>query len=207
MTSDIVILKLLGSDELVKVLVCASGNSRGARYWTDCKPDMPMYKPPVALMKIGAGGDREYFWPEDCEEVGRIGHFESKKGRWDEVEFADAATEADMMYALAWGLADTPKKEKRLRIDLWHVGNDHIRGGKKQELPQIHLDNLKVLLSLFSDEKPIDRLMKAEAFRELGMFDQALKTLEFEFDEDFQITRDAIKELAMTGSVQVTELK
>jgi len=207
MTSDIVILKLLGSEELVKVFVCASGNSHGARYWSDCKPDMPMYKAPAALMKIEDGEDRKLFWREDCEEVGRIGHFESKKGLWDDVEFADAATEADMMYALAWGVADTPKKEKRLRIDLWHGGNDHIRSGKKQELPQMHLDNLKVLLSFFSDEKPMDRLMKAEAFRELGMFDQALKTLEFEFDEDFQFTRDAIKELALARSVHVTELK
>ena len=207
MTSDIVILKLLGSEELVKVFVCASGNSHGARYWSDCKPDMPMYKAPAALMKIEDGEDRKLFWREDCEEVGRIGHFESKKGLWDDVEFADAATEADMMYALAWGLADTPKKEKRLRIDLWHVGNDHIRCGKKQALPQMHLDNLKALLNFFSDEKPTDQLMKAEAFRELGMFDQALKTLEFEFDEDFQFTRDAIKELALARSVHVTELK
>jgi hypothetical protein len=166
-----------------------------------------MYQCPDALMKIGSGDCGELFWREDCEEVARIGPGASKGGKWEDVEYADAATEGDMMYALAWGLADTSEKEKRLRIDLWHAGNDHIRDGKKQELPQVHLDNLKMLLGLFSEEQPIERLMKAEAFRELGMFNQALKTLEIEFDEDFQFTRDSIKKLSLDGSVKVTELK
>jgi hypothetical protein len=207
MTSDIVILKRLGSDELVKVIECASGNSHGARYWTDFKPDMQMYKYPDELLRIGEGNDVELFWRVDCEEVGRISHFESKGGKWDDVEFADVATESEMMYALAWGIADTPRKDKSLRMDLWHAGNDHIRDGRTKELPQVHLDKLKILLGMISEEQPIDRLMKAEVYRELGQFDVSPKTLKNKFEGDFQHIHNWIKELALAGMVQVYEIR
>jgi hypothetical protein len=207
MTFDIVILKRSGSDELVKVTECASGNSHGARYWTDFKPDMPMYKYPDELLRIGEGNEIELFWREDCEEVARISHFESKGGKWDDVEFAEAATESDMMYALAWGIADTPKKEKALRMDFWHAGNDHIRYEGDKKLPQVHLDNLKILVGMISGEEPIDRLMKAEIYRELGMFEEALKTLDYKFEGDFQYIHDCLVELSLACSVRVREIK
>lgn len=204
MTFDTVILKLPRSEELVKIMSCSSGNSRGARYWTDGKIDAPMFRSRHALMKTREDG--LLFWVEDCKEVARVSHSERITDQWKEVDRPNPATEADFMYAIAWGFGDTPKKEKRLRIDLWHAGNDHLRSGEKQALPVIHLENLKNLLSLLSEENQMERLMKAEVYRELGMFDQSLKTLDFEFEENFHITRNALMKLALAKSAQVAEI-
>ena len=74
-------------------------------------------------------------------------------------------------------------EEKQLRIDCWHHLHDVIRPGHRRKSPSVAVrnadlaGNLSRLVELLDDAKPRDRLLKAEAFRELGAFDRCLELL------------------------------
>lgn len=76
---------------------------------------------------------------------------------------------------------DAAQREKRIRIEFWHYLNDTVfDGAQDANLQQELTDNLlKLILSLDTKER-VDKLLCAEAFRELHQFYQSVELLRTE---------------------------
>ncbi len=66
----------------------------------------------------------------------------------------------------------------------WWAANDARReGGHVMPITEIETENLRSPLPLLNEEKDNDRMVKAEALRELGMFEAAEVLLAKRFEE------------------------
>ena len=70
-------------------------------------------------------------------------------------------------------------RERYLRLHTWWTGNDEHRRNTEVQMYMTDADkaNLEVLIELLDDENQSDLLMKAEAYRELGKFEEAKEVL------------------------------
>lgn len=75
--------------------------------------------------------------------------------------------------ALRLGLADSPRRERILRLRLWHMLNHRFRGGARRPAGGSFRSNLLRLAALLDPER--DRFLQAELAREAGLFEQALE--------------------------------
>jgi hypothetical protein len=162
-----------------------SGNTFGARVWTDGKQVAPMLPRPPAVVKCRHC--QECYWLSEAEEVGVVDQW-SEGGKQVDPAWATAAevlepTEGEYHRALASGLATTPEQERNLRVLAWWRSNDAFRGD-----PAVHVrratrgsakrrENLEVLARLLDEGDESDCLMKAEVLRELGKFEAAKQIL------------------------------
>ena len=90
------------------------------------------------------------------------------------------------------------EREIYLRIELFWLANDRARLGRTElELPQEARANIYALFNLLDDADEHERLLKAEAARELGQFELAVTLLTFPFrDRDLECDASVITELA-----------
>ena len=176
-----------------------SGNTIGARYWTDGKMDAPMFPENPALVRC-AHCQTLLWLPEVTEH-----EFATPPAMFETVKDAldpTAPTEADYLEAIASGLAPDQEREIYCRLHAWHRFNDARRNQKNAaelgELSDVAASNMKALFALLDRIKPAERLMRAEIARELGRFPEALGLLKLKFDfgEDYQATAERIRELA-----------
>jgi hypothetical protein len=197
-----VVLKTRKGGSLVKIATITSGNTLGARYWTDGKCEAPMLPENPWLRKHPTTG--EMFWSNECEEV-------AEEDPWGEeyadVPFAAAPTLPDYQSALAAGLGDSPKKERYLRTHAWWAANDAVRhdGGGAPDTTADG-ENLKALVAMLDLGDPNQRLMAAEAWRELGAFDECLELLRFEFPQPYMKAVELIRRLAQERNKKVQPL-
>ena len=146
----------------------ASGNTFGARSWTDGWRDAPMLpdRPPV----VRCGGCGEPFWRNEARVVPA-----PETGRSKDTL---AARPEDLRRLLVSAGRDTAK-EKTLRTRLWWLANASRREGAAPaasvEWTSTDRENLVRLTEILDERQPGERLRKAEAFRELGRFDEAGK--------------------------------
>ncbi len=199
-----VVLKIPTTGTLVKIETLSSGNTFGARYWTDGKREAPMLPDQPWLQRLPRNG--EFFWTDECEQFGQEVPWESAS-EFANVPFAVEPTIKGYNRALAGGIASTPAKERYIRTRLWWALNDPLRHGKRRtSKAEMDRDNLHKLLSLLEESDPGDRLMAAELCRELGNFSRASDLLEFNFPEDFEHSANVIKMLTKKGDVLVREV-
>jgi hypothetical protein len=94
-----------------------------------------------------------------------------------------------------------------LRVQAWHFGNKQ-RRGKAEQAPftDVELANMSALADLLDLQDPHSRVMKAELYRELGQFEQAMKTLDFMFDAQVEPIVDKIKKQAEQQSTQIVKV-
>ncbi len=65
---------------------------------------------------------------------------------------------------------------------------------------------MKALSRLLATEDPEQRIMKAELARELGLFDETERLLDFPFEEDHMPTVRLIRDLALEQDRSVAEV-
>src|SRR5690606_35989174 len=106
--------------------------------------------------------------------------------KWDHLKFAQEPAEEDYLAALSSGIASSEIKLRYIRTRLWWLGNDPVRAGRAERLPERHLENVAELVSLLDDEEPHQRFTKAEGLRELGRFEECPALLEYEFPEGYE---------------------
>lgn len=196
-----------GCKNPVKLSTIASGNTCGATFWTDGKREAPMMPDQPWLLKSPSEG--VLFWADECEKVGQLDPFRGAKEKsedWSRLEYAEEPSEADYFAALSSGIADTDNKIRYLRMRLWWTGNDRIRCGESQQLTDAHFRNLEAFSVLLSDSDHNQRLMKAEAMRELSRFDEALSLLNFAYSDDYSHAVARIRELATSKHAEVAKL-
>ena len=188
-----------------------SGNTIGAKFWTDGKMEAPMLPEIPIITKCGKCNS--IFWIKDAEKIGEISPFAEAMEdaevppEWRNSQRISKLDKTSLIEALNTEIAKSSKDEKYLRVRLWWGINDEIRKGL-QNIPEkdkpVFKENLEKLISLLGDEDPQERVMKAEAYREMGVFDQVSPLLQ-ELPEKFQRAAEKIKNLSEQNKIIVSE--
>jgi hypothetical protein len=187
------ILKTRLTGSLVKITTICSGNTFGARFWTDGKCEAPML-PDQPWLRV-LPGNSELFWTDECEEVGDENLWGGANDFAD-VPFAAEPTIEDYDRAMETGMATSADKERYLRTRRWWAANDPLRKGLTTAATDpTHRANLLTLLTLLDVSAPDQRLISAEIHRELGDFSRAATLLAFQFPKDYDHAVDLIRVL------------
>jgi hypothetical protein len=166
-----------------------SGNTIGARFWTDGKREAKMLPDHPALVKCPACS--RLFLVDEAKKV--ESGFEAAKGKQQVMP----PTGQELLAYLAG--ANLPKeKEVYLRMRAWWAANDGWRWvpNSKSAFSSDQVRNLEALSALFDESLPCHRILKAEIGRELGRFDECLLLLSYQFEPDYDWAVGFIKKLA-----------
>lgn len=195
----------------MRVPTLLSGNTLGARWWTDGRMIAPMLPSLPAITRCHGCG--RYFWISEAKGIGYIHYgLEEPPPEWKAARRARELSEQEYLEAIQSGLARTRKQELYLRIWAWWASNDPLRftGLDETQTPPRRspeaLMNLERLLELLDETHPAERLQKAEVLRELERFDEALRLLEFDFPDQYEKVTSLIRELAQRKDPLVREI-
>jgi len=150
-------------------------------------------------------------WIDEQRQVGETYQPQSLKNR-DADKFADARpastpTLQDYAGFLKAGVSDK-QKERYVRLRIWWAGNDPRReSGQSTPLDSFETENLRAFVMLLDEAEINDRIMKAEALRELGEFTNAQKLLATEIDDELIQVVSIIRNLNQMGITTVAEMK
>ncbi len=168
-------------DALAKHGTFLSGNTFGARLFTDGKRVAPMLPLPPAVVRCQRC--RRFYWLEAAEGRGLLGRFSPAPAQDPAtIPEVEEPTEGEYYEALEAGLASGPEQEKTLRLlALWRR-NDAFREEPPSAVagtasPSAWRRNLEALHALVDEASDDDRLLKAEVLRELGEFASAIEIL------------------------------
>ncbi len=141
-----------------------SGNTFGAKYWTDGKREARMLPDSFWLVKC-----------PHCNVLLWIDEQEKTKRKPNAKYYIEPSLED--YYKILQKDTLSEEKERYLRIRAWWKSNDKRRRSQNHlPLSLEEKDNLKALFELLSTTK--NYFMKAEIKRELGEFDKAKKILD-----------------------------
>jgi hypothetical protein len=161
-----------------------SGNTLGARVWTDGKQMAPMLPSPPEVVQCHACPTA--YWLRSAKVVSGPDRAMSVGS---DVPRVEEPSEQEYYDAIAAGLAKSAEEEVRLRVLAWWRANDELRSYEEgvrlpqRQLAQAFRENVETLVSLLANEQT-DLLMRAEALRQLGRFDDAervLRAVELEY--------------------------
>jgi hypothetical protein len=189
-----------GGKKPVKLHTWASGNNKGAKYWSDGKVDGPMMPNFPALLRSSA--ENILFW---CDECTQIAEYEMGDKYWDRnpyipsncktAVFAIDPKKEDFYLALVRGLVRNAEDEIYLRRSIWWADNDPVRKGQSSTQPNLDRWNLRQLLELYKSES-IESVWIAEIYRQLALFDECLEQLESPWPSDLKPYVNLIRQKA-----------
>jgi hypothetical protein len=186
----------------------ASGNTFGARFWTDGKSDAPMLPDQPWLVRCGHCG--ALVWIDEQRQVGEIepwGPDAGDAGGFPDARPASTPTLRNYASLLEVGVSDR-RKLRYLRLRAWWAGNDSRRDvDHPMPLDALEVQNLREFLALLDEGDGGDRLMKAEAYRELGDFAEAENLLGTEFDDELSEAVSIIRDLTRSRISAVAEMR
>ena len=190
---------------LLEQSTMASGNTLGARFWTDGKTVAPMRPDRPWLVKCPKCGG--LIWLDEARQLGERRNGEKEK--WSDAIKPQLPTEADYLTLLS-GAKQPETKELYLRRRAWWAGNDAIRANEDASinLSSKQKANMKALAELMDEEDADQRITKAELMRELKRFDACLALLTDPFENKHHAAvASFIKSLAIRKSWTVKEIK
>ena len=185
------ILKKPETGSLIKVSTIGSGNTFGARFWSDGKMEAPMLPEDLPVVRHPETG--ETFWrEEECVVIATEDPWENDP-KCAEVTYGEELREDDIIEELKSDDIDL-EQEKYLRIRLWWRWNDPVREGNEElARPSDFVRNLRELIEFLFEDEDNDRLMMAEAWRQLGKHKAAADLLAYQFPEEFGLAVDTIR--------------
>jgi len=149
-------------------------------------------------------------WMDEQEQVAEIkplGATWELAERFTDARSAPEPTLAEYTAFLSAGIGEK-EKERYVRLRVWWAGNDARRdGGQDTPLTDMEAANLRAFVSLLDETNDNDRVMKAEALRELGMFADAEALLESRFEEGLMQAVGFIRSLNQERSTAVVEMR
>jgi len=197
---------MLGPDQIIACPKCSalakhftmmSGNTFGAVLWTDGKFEAHMMPQLPQIVKCTAC--HEYYWLSQAKEIGSFpweGRTKNPKypDSWRNAPKIKALSASEYLEALETNVAADENQLRYLRVSAWHAANDQYRDEQCRkgisEDPRLApsfsaqaKENLQKLYTAIVPDNDADVIMKAEAARELGLFDDTLKLLEYDFSE------------------------
>ena len=163
---------------------------------------------PEAPLLCKSPSEGVLFWVKDCEVIAEWYCYssDSDNPEWKALDEVEPPSEEDYLAALDTGLAETLDRMNYIRKSLWRRGNDHIRRGKRETLSKEHLANLTAYEKMLSTYGDNERLLKAEALRELSRFEEALKLLNHDFSENYRRAANQIRDLTLKSDPKVAEM-
>lgn len=173
-----------------------SGNTFGARFWTDGKMDAPMEPDEPWLVKCQHCG--ALLWIDEQKQIGKVQPWEL--GGRDEANFKEARpyvtpSAQDYFAILTKGVADG-RKVRYLRVRAWWAGNDERRArADATPLSPDEVANLCALAALLDEADEEDRIMKAEVMREMGKYEEAMALLSKPFCDELARAVTVVKNL------------
>lgn len=188
----------------------ASGNTFGARYWTDGKMEADML--PEVDWLVVCPSCLAPVWVDFAAEVGRVQRtFRESEGDYknaDDLEYGHSPTAESYLMALRDG-SMPPEDQAYIRFRLWRLWNDPRRKSSKQVTPLTSYEskNLEELLILLEGSDSNQLVAKAEISRELGRFKEALALLDWKDKKDDGPMIEYIRELARNNDAYVREFK
>lgn len=190
-----------------------SGNTLGTVVWSDGRQYAPMLVEAPAAVKCHACA--KCYWLADAKEVGVVARdYRAKEPvpeEWEKAPEVNEPSANEYLDAIEAGLAKDEAQEKSLRLLAWWRGNDPARGWPfvGEDIPAASPDgfrrNLLRLVDLLNDDNDNDRLMRAEALRELGDFDAAEQALR-EVSTDFGWVVEEMRALCAAKDTRVHKL-
>jgi len=213
---------------LAKYATLMSGNTFGARVWTDGKREAPMLPQPPAVVKCSHCA--ACYWLADAKKVGELDLWGedplaeaedwSATGEnplavpesWRAAEYVEEPSESEYYAALRAGLATDSQQERALRIFAWWRSNDPYRDSEDPPSGDAsgnteRDENLQALLPLLAGSADQDRIMRAELLRELGRWGEAEGALLRVRAKEFAPAVKQITALCRARDRSVRELK
>ena len=179
----------------------SSGNTLRARYRSDGRMDAPML-PTTPLLSACPHCKTPVFWPKTKElakyETYARKYFSTSEPDPKQLEFEKQQFELETQYKDAPqytevtatqmaeflnGLQFSEKHEPTLRMQFWWVFNDERMASGREVLNAEERENLKKLLQLLGQENDSMMLLSAEIYRELGVFLEAKRCLDYDFKD------------------------
>jgi hypothetical protein len=196
---------------ILKRWTIGSGNTFGSTLWSDAKLVAPML--PQAVRVTRCPSCRKTFFVEDAEQLGtdwRYRAFGSEREpvpkEWEEASMVEGADADDLQDAI--GQTTDSDRLRFLRMELWHKHNNPLREEprkRSRSSPAGFVENLEALALLMDEGDVQDRLVKAEIWRELGRFDEAVNLLQ-DVPKDFAWVADQIRSLAASRTCDLAKL-
>jgi hypothetical protein len=127
---------------------------------------------------------------------------------WQAAPYVKHLTEQELLAAIAAGVAESWEDASYLRVQAWWAGNEPFR---REDVPWVPWaerspearENLRSLAAQLSEREPVERLMKAEALRELERFDEARAVFRDGLPKGFERAAAFILELAGQGIAEL----
>jgi hypothetical protein len=169
-------------EALTKIFTLESADLRGAVTWSDGWQDAPMMPKPPRITRCPAC--RKLFWTWEGAQLGYLPPPElatPAQAAWKDAPYLEPLDESGVAEAIAAGLAPTPDLEMELRVLRWWRGNDPFRF---HDAPVGHatapdaVANIERIIEMMAHGEEDLLLFRAEAQRELGHFDDAMRTLD-----------------------------
>ena len=150
---------------LKEVLQLMSGNTIGATLWSDAKQIAPML-PRVSYIQRCPSCGKYFFYTQEVE-AGTSNNYGGDTGDLPLEYLKQALTQ----------LQPTGNDEHILRINILWAFNDRYGDMEQSDIPieewEYHVDNVHHLVQM-----DIDALLRAELYREIGDFEQAIQILQ-----------------------------
>lgn len=187
----------------------ASGNTFGARYWTDGKMDADML--PESDWLVMCPNCLEPVWLDKAAEVGEIKRPGKESARdykdYHLLEFGRTPSEEGALATLR-DISLTKEEKTYVRFKLWWRWNNARRyQRKKMPLKGYEIANLEALLKLLDGADINELVTKAEIYRELGRFEEALEIIDGLDKSDVSIGIEFIRQLACDRDYCVREFE
>jgi len=188
-----------GSDKIIECPKCGalakhftqiSGNTFGAILWTDGKFEACMLRRLPLITKCYTC--HGYYWLSQAKEIGIVPFWGSQREEnqrpeaWKNAPHIKTPTEDEYWEALETNVATDENQRLNLRVAAWQAANDVHRNEQCKKGGEVDTrtcfsvkakENLEKLYESLTSEDAENRLVKAEAARELGRFDDAIKLL------------------------------
>ena len=152
-----------------------SWNTFGAVLWSDGKQVAPM-KPEIPAFVFCLKCDNLY-WVKEAKEICEEENFNSFFPQQEEPQFIEFPSFMQLSKAL-----HLIEDEKYVRIEMLYSFNNLIRNKREPEITpemqKLYEENLFELTELLDEENENDLIMKAEAYRNLGLFGMSESLLE-----------------------------
>ena len=204
----IIIRKCSSCGKHISQRTLRSSNTFGARLWTDGKMDAPMLPEQLRLAKCQHCNT--LVWIEELQQVGKIEPRSSDNpdlAKLRDAKPPDTPTLEEYTDYLDSGVTDK-EKERFIRLQIWWGGNDLRREiCKPFSLDSFEAQNLIALTVLLDETYENDRIMKAEAFRELREFDASEELLSMGFNEELMQAVSFIRDLNQKQISAVAEIR
>jgi len=155
---------------LAKKKTLYSGNTFGATIWSDGKRIAPML--PEFPAFVFCNGCWKLYWVKEAKEICEERNLNSFYPENREVDFIEFPTFEQYVKAL-----ELINDKKYARVLIFYSFNDFIRNKKENlitpEIQKLHEQNLYEMTELFDENDENELIIKAEAFRNLGLFENS----------------------------------